>query len=142
MTFEAECPHIRKIALASPFRYRKDVIGVPQRPAEAVPQIPFAQESVAGFVVQLEKMQAQRDGIDSASGAYTFVPLEHPFAQITGVSAKLPLMNAIVGTKGAAALGNFVLTSPAEGPAIGPFREFTWIDPAAGLGAFPRGHLK
>ena len=142
MAFETQGPHIRKIALASPFRDRDNMIGVPQRPAEAVLEVPFTQEPVAGFVVQLKKMQPQRDRIDATAGAYTFVPLEDPFAQISGIGAEFPLIDAIVGTKGAAALGNFVRTSPAEGPAIGPLREFTWIDPAAGLGALPRGHLK
>jgi len=50
---QAECTHIREIALASAFRDRNDVIGVPKRFAAALAQFPLLEELAARGEVQL-----------------------------------------------------------------------------------------
>ena len=80
MAFQTEGPHIREIAFSPALRDGNNMVGIPQRPAEALLEIPLAQEPVPGFVVQLQEMQPQADGVEAATGAYALVPLENPIA--------------------------------------------------------------
>ena len=106
-----------EVAFASPFRDWNDVVGIPQRTPKAILEIPFAEKPIAGFVVELQKMQPKRDGVEAAAGAYAFVPFEDLLAQIAGVGTQLPFVDAGLGAEGPAAFGYFSVTAPAEGPA-------------------------
>ena len=102
MTQQAECAHIRKIALAAAFGDRDDVIGVPQRLAAALAQSPQLQELPPGRVVELAHIAPERYRVRPAPGAHAFVPLENLPAQISRIRAQFPIVNAGVGTKRAA----------------------------------------
>jgi hypothetical protein len=133
VAFQTEGPHIGKIALASALCDRDDMVGVPQGPAKTIIEVPIAQKPQARLIIELQKMQPQRDGVGAASGAYTLVTLEDFFAEIAGVGAEFPFVDTGLGAEGAAAPGDFCRTPPAEGPAIGSFGQFSRIDPAAGM---------
>jgi len=45
------------------------------------------------------------DGVDAADGADAAVPGEDPVAEVTGVGAQTPLVDAVVAAEGAAAAG-------------------------------------
>jgi hypothetical protein len=47
-------------------------------------------------------MFAHRFGIDPATNAYAAIPRKHLLAQVSGISAQLPLMHAVRRAEGAA----------------------------------------
>jgi len=56
MTFQAERPHIRQVALSTAFRNWNDVIGVPETAAPVLLQLPFFQKLPARPVIELAKI--------------------------------------------------------------------------------------
>jgi len=64
------------------------------------------------------------DGVRLAEGADTAVASEDLVAEVAGVGAKAPLMNAVVAAEGATALGDDLkLTPAAQGKAIRALRQ-------------------
>ena len=60
------------------------------------------------------------DGVDVADGADAAIAGEYLVAEVAGVGAETPLMDAVVGTEGAAAFGeDFEFAPTAEGQAVG-----------------------
>jgi hypothetical protein len=114
---ETEGAEIVEVALAAAFGYGADVVGVP--------------EGVAGgdgaHAVETETGGPGRtsgsfegvvggDGVDVADGADAAVAGEDLVAEIAGVGAETPLMDAVVGAEGAAAFGHDLEVAPtAEG---------------------------
>ena len=94
VALEAERAHVGEIALAAAFRYRDDVVRVPERFPALFRESPFPEKFSPRHVVQAAHFFSKLSGIDSASGADAGVTLENLFAEITGIGAQLPLMNA------------------------------------------------
>jgi len=60
------------------------------------------------------------DGVDAAGGADASVAGEDLVAEVAGVGAETPLVDAVFGAKCAAAFGeDFEVTPTAEGQAVG-----------------------
>ena len=60
------------------------------------------------------------DGVDMADGADALVAGEDLVAEVAGVGAETPLMDAVVAAEGAAAFGEDLQFAPAaEGQAVG-----------------------
>jgi hypothetical protein len=60
------------------------------------------------------------DGVDVADGADTAVAGEDLVAEVAGVGAEAPLVDAVVGAEGAAAFGDdFEIAPAAEGEIVG-----------------------
>jgi len=111
------------------------MIRVPQRLAKAVLEFPFAKEFVSSLVVEFQKVRPQRHGIHPAPAANTSIAFKDPIAQIAGIGAQFPLMNARLGAEGSAPRWHFGSTTPAKRPAGRSFGQFAEVRPASRLGA-------
>ena len=129
VALEAESAHVREAAFATAFGDGEDVVGVPQVAAEA----PVFFELAAGCVIELAFVFAQGFGVEAARGAHALVAGEDLLAQIAGVGAQLPLVNAGVAAKCEAAGWDFAATAAARA-ALPPH-------PPAGLDA-ARAHTR
>jgi hypothetical protein len=111
MALQAEGAHVPEVALASAFGDGNQVVGVPEGFAEAsfpvLGQVPFEEEFVASSRVELEKVAAELEGVDTTLGADAFVAFENFLAKVGGIGAKLPFVDASVGAERAAAGGHF-----------------------------------
>jgi hypothetical protein len=85
VTFQAECSHIREIALPAAFGNRHTVVGIPQRLAALFAQPPFLQEFPSGGEIEAAQIAAKRHRIRPALGADSVVALQNLFAQVAGV---------------------------------------------------------
>jgi hypothetical protein len=126
VTAQAERAHVGEIALASALGYRHDVVGIPNMP----PSAPFLLKALAGGVIQLAFVLAQGFRIDTALPTDAPVTGENLFAQIAGVRAQPPLVDA-----GRAAESE---PSARNGRAAPPAQTTFPLDPTAGLGAARR----
>jgi hypothetical protein len=76
------------------------------------------------------------DGVDVTDGAAAAVSGEDLVAEVAWVGAEAPLMDAVVGTEGAAAFGeDFEVAPAAEWEAVGAFGKSVAGGSAAGEGA-------
>jgi len=76
------------------------------------------------------------DGVDAADGADAAVAGEDLVAEIAGVGAETPLVDAVVAAEGAAAFGEDLEFAPAaEGEITGPARESVGGGAASGKSA-------
>jgi hypothetical protein len=121
MTLQAECPHIRQIALAAAFHHRDDVVGVPQ----VSPAAPLLLELPPCLVVEFPLVFPERLRVDPTQPAYAAIARAHLRAKIAGVGAPLPFVDARRAAKREAAPGNFAAAPAARNPAP--------LDPSAGL---------
>ncbi len=118
---EAEGLEVGEVALASAFGYGEDVVGVPEGLAgrggfEAV-------EAEAGLAFgSAGSFEGGEDGegVGLAEGADAVISQKDLLAEVSGVGAELPLVDAEAGAEGAAAAGeDFELTPAAEGTSVG-----------------------
>lgn len=134
---QAKCAEVVEIALASAFGHGADVIGVPEAAAagdglHAVETKTGGAGSASGA---LERVPCG-DGVDSARGADATVAAEDLLAEIAGVGAQAPLVDAVVAAKRAAAFGEDLEIAPAaERQAVGAARQSGGRDVASGEGA-------
>jgi hypothetical protein len=135
MAEEAERSHVREVALAAAFRHGHDVVCIPKRLPAAFAQSPGFQKLAARSVVEFAEIAAQGYGIGGALGADAAVAREDLFAEIAGVGAQLPFMDAGLGAKGPAALWYFDAAPSTKSAAGGSAFEFRRRDPAAVLTA-------
>ena len=76
------------------------------------------------------------DGVDVADGADSVIAGEDLVAEVAGVGAEAPLVDAVVAAEGAAAFGqDFEVAPPAEGEIVGAERELFPRGAAAGQGS-------
>jgi hypothetical protein len=121
MAEEAEGSEVIEIALTSPFSYRADVVGVPEAAASgdglhAVEMQACRSCSAAG---SLEGVVGG-EGVNVADGADAAVAGKDLVAEVAGVGAETPLVDAIVAAEGAAAFGeDFEVAPAAEGKVVG-----------------------
>lgn len=99
MAEQAECTHIRQIALPSAFRDRHDVIRIPKRFAAALAKLPLFEESAARGEVQLAHIAPQRDRIHAALRANAPIARQYFIAQISRVGPQFPFVNAGFGAE-------------------------------------------
>src|SRR5271157_285820 len=102
MAHEAEGAHVGKVALAAAFHDGDNVVGVPQVMAAA----PVLFELSTGGPVEFALGLPQGFGVEAALRADAAIAREDPLAEIAGVGAQLPLIDAGVAAKGAATLGD------------------------------------
>src|SRR5262245_656725 len=122
MALEAQRAHVGEVALAAAFGHGHDVIRVPQ----VFPPPPVLLELAAGRIVELALVPAQRLRIESALGAHPVVALPDLLAQVAGIRAQLPFMDALRAAECVSTLGNLAAAAAA--------RHAPPFDPAARLG--------
>jgi hypothetical protein len=121
VTEEAEGSEVVEVALASAFGYGADVVGVPQGAAggDGLHAVEMQTGGAGGTTGSLESVVGG-DGVDLAGGADPAVASEDLVAEIAGVGAETPLVDAVVAAEGAAAPGeDFQIAPAAEGKVIG-----------------------
>ena len=120
---QAEGAEVVEVALASAFGYGANVVGIPE--AAAGSDGLHAIEAEAGGAVWASgSFEGVVDGygVDVADGADSAVAGEDLVAEVAGVGAETPLVDAVVGTEGAAAFGeDFEVAPAAEGEIVGAF---------------------
>ena len=133
MAEQAEGAEVVEVALASAFGYGADVVGVPEAAAgdDGLHAVEM-QASCAGGAAGSFEGVVGGDGVDVADGADAAVAGEDLVAEVAGVGAETPLVDAVVGAEGAAAFGEDLEIAPAaEGEAVGAFGR-VWDGSAAG----------
>ena len=125
MAGEAEGAEVVEVALAAAFGYGADVVGVPQAAAggDGFHSVKAEAGGAGGAAGSLEGVVGG-DGVDAADGADAAVAGEDLVAEVAGVGAETPLVNAVVTAEGAAAFGeDFEIAPAAEGQAVWAERE-------------------
>lgn len=130
MTTKAEGANVGEVALAAAFDDGDDVVGVPERFARAGAETPVREERRSRSAAREAKCAGGGDGVGTAVGADAAVAFEYLLAQVGGLGAQLPLVNAELGAEGEAAFGNFERAPAAEAPAIWAARDGFAVDPA------------
>ncbi len=120
---ETEGSEVVEVALASAFGYGANVVGIPQAAAgsDGLHAIE-AEAGGSGWASGSFEGVEGGDGVDVADGADSAVASEDLVAEVAGVGAETPLVDAVVGTEGAAAFGeDFEIAPAAEGEIVGAF---------------------
>ena len=121
MAQQAECAQVVQITLAAAFGHGEDVVGVPERAArrDGTHSI-HAQTLFASRAPGTFERGEDGKGIGITDRAPAFIAREDLVAQVPGVRAQAPLMNAEVGTEGSAPLCEDLQIAPtAERKAVG-----------------------
>lgn len=124
MAEEAEGAEVVEVALAAAFGYGADVVSVPEAATggdgfHAVE----TQACRSGWASGSFECVVGGYGVDVADGADAAIASEDLVAEVAGVGAETPLVDAVVVAEGAAAFGeDFQLTPAAEGEAVGTSR--------------------
>ena len=145
MARQAEGAEVIDIALAAALGYRQDVIGVPER-AAAGDELHAVQREACGSAGPSRALEGviDGDGIGSAEGADAVIAGEDLVAEVAGIGAQTPLVDAEVRAEGASTTGQDLKVAPAaEGEPIGTFGQGGGFGAAAGEGAgfgILRGH--
>ena len=110
---EAEGAEVVEIALATAFGYGTDVVGVPERAAggDGLHAVEMQAGGAGGAAGSFERVVGG-DGVDVADGADAVVAGEDLVAEVAGVGAETPLVDAVVAAEGAAALGEDLEFAP------------------------------
>jgi hypothetical protein len=114
---EAEGAEIVEVALAAAFGYGTDVVGVPEGAADGDgAHTVEAETGGSGRASGSLECCVGGDGVDVAAGADAAVASEDLVAEVAGVGAEAPLVDAVVAAEGAAAFGeDFEVAPAAEG---------------------------
>ena len=118
---QAEGAEVVEVALASAFGYGAEMVSVPQASAgrDGLHAIEVQAGDAGGAAGPFEGVVGG-DGVDAADGADSLVAGEDLVAEVAGVGAETPLMDAVVGAEGAAAFGEDLQFAPsAERQAVG-----------------------
>jgi hypothetical protein len=125
VTEEAEGAEIVEVALAAAFGYGEDVVGVPEASARGNRlHTVEAEAGDAGGASGSFEGVVGGDGVDATGCADAAVAAEDLIAEVTGVGAETPLVDAIVGAEGAAAFSeDFEVAPAAERQVVGAERQ-------------------
>ena len=118
---EAEGAEVVEVALAAAFGDWTDVVSVPEA-ATGCDRLHSveAEAGGAGWASGSLEGVVSGDGVDGAYGADAAVAGEDLIAEVAGIGAETPLVNAVVAAEGAAAFGeDFEIAPAAEGKVIG-----------------------
>ena len=134
---QAERAQVVEVALAAALGYWEDVVSVPERAAAGDELHPVERQAGdAGFATGSLECRVDRDGIGLAEAADAAIAGEDLVAEIAGVGAESPLVDAVVGTEGATPFCQyFKFTPAAERQAVGSGWELVPLGAAAGQGA-------
>jgi hypothetical protein len=121
MAEEAEGTEVVEVALATAFGYRADVVGVPQAAARGDGLHAVEMETGgAGRTAGSFEGVVGSDGVYRADGTDAVVAGEDLVAEVAGVGAETPLVDAEVRAEGASAFGDDFEIAPAtEGQIVG-----------------------
>ena len=117
---ETEGAEVVEVALAAAFGDWTNVVGVPEAAAggDGLHAVEIQAGSAGRTPGSLEGVVGG-DGVDLADGADAAITGEDLVAEVAGVGAEAPLVDAVVGAEGAAALGEDLEIAPAaEGKAV------------------------
>jgi hypothetical protein len=131
MASQAEGADVLKIAFASSFDDRHDVVRIPQRFARSRAQAPEGEKGCPIGAAGESKITRRCNRIDSADRAYATVTFEYSLAEIGRLRAKLPLVHAERRAKRVSPPRDFKGTPSADSTAIRTARMQFAIDPAA-----------
>jgi len=134
---QAEGAEVFEVALAAALGDGTDVVGVPEG-ASAGDGFHAVERKAGGAGCAFRSLQSfvDGDGVGAAEGADPAVAGEDVVAEVAGIGAQTPLVDAVVGAEGTAAAGeDFELAPAAEGKAVGAGGEFAASGAAAGEGA-------
>jgi hypothetical protein len=118
---EAEGAEVVEVALAAAFGYGADVVGVPEAAAcgDGLHAVEI-EAGGAGRAAGSFESVVGGDGVDVTDGADAVVASEDLVAEVAGIGAETPLVDAVVGAEGAAAFGeDFKIAPAAEGQVVG-----------------------
>ena len=118
---ETEGAEVIEVALASAFGYGADVVGVPEAAAGGDGLHAIEAEACgSGWASGSLESVVGSDGVDVADGAEAAVAGEDLVAEVAGVGAETPLVDAVVAAEGAAAFGeDFEIAPAAERKVVG-----------------------
>ena len=122
---ETEGAEVVEVALAAAFGYGADVIGIPEGAAggDGLHAVEMQAGCAGGAAGSFERVVGG-DGVDVTDGADAVVAGEDLVAEVAGVGAETPLVDAVVAAEGAAAFGEDLEVAPtAEGEVVGAERE-------------------
>src|ERR1700733_14055685 len=114
MAAQAERAQVRQVALAAAFDDGDDVVGFPEGAAGEAGQVPEVEQARAGCAARALQDARGDEGVDSTTAADAAIALEHLIAEVAGVRAHAPVVDAAVGAEGAAAFRNFGRAPAAE----------------------------
>ena len=120
MAEEAEGAEVVEVALAAAFGDGADVVGVPETAAggDGLHAVEAEAGGSGGTASAFEGVVGG-DGVNVADGADAAVAHEDLAAEVAGVGAETPLVNAVVAAEGASALGDDLEFAPtAEGESV------------------------
>ena len=140
MAAQTERAEVVEVALPAAFRDGNDVVGFPEGHARAATGLPLFEKPLAALAAGVAQGTPGSDGVDATLGTTAAVAQENLLAQIGGLGAQPPLVDAIRGAEGEAAARDFERTPAAETAAIGSARNRFAVDPSAGHGA-RKAHL-
>jgi len=134
---ETERTDVVQIALAAALGYGQDVVRVPEAAAAGDGFHAIKTETGgSGWASGALESSVGGDGVDMAGGAKATVAGEDLVAEIPGVGAETPLVDAVVAAKRAATLGeNLKLAPAAERQTIRTFGKSVAAGAATGEGA-------
>ncbi len=114
VAWEAEGAEVVEVALAAAFSDGADVVGVPEGAAGGDGlQAPKLEGFDASGAAGALEVGVGGDGVGGAEGAEAAVAGEDVIAEVAGVGAETPLVNAEIGAEGAAARGEDLHEAPA-----------------------------
>jgi len=134
---EAEGAEVVEVALAAAFGDWTDVVSVPEAATgcDGLHAVE-AEAGGAGWASGSLEGVVGGDGVDGAYRANAAVAGEDLIAEVAGIGAETPLVDAVVAAEGAAAFGeDFEFAPAAEGEIVGTDGESMARGAAAGEGA-------
>ena len=137
MTEKAERTDVLQIALAAALGYGQDVVRIPQAAAAGDGLHPIeAETGGARWASGSLESSVGGDAVDMADGAAATIASENLVAEIAGIGAETPLVDAVVTAEGATAFGkNLKLAPAAERQTVGPLRKSVARSAATGQSA-------
>lgn len=140
VTLQAKRAHIGEVALASALPYRNDMVGIPQ--AFAAAETPLRYGANARCPAQAPDTRKLRQAVEPAHSADAPIAFKHALAQMSGIAAQFPFLNAPIGAKRLASLRNLQPAPAAKAAPIIAFREVRAVRTASGHGAYSTHSMK
>ena len=130
MAPQAERANVLKIAFASTFGNRQNVVRIPQAFTSAPPKAPVCEKQLSARSAGTSKLLGCCETIDPAYGTNAAIAQQNLFAKIAWLRPKPPLMHTEFGTEGVPAAWNFERTPSAQTPSIRSARNRLPVDPS------------
>jgi hypothetical protein len=131
---QAQGSDVFQIAFATALCHRDNVIRIPQRSSIQPLQTPTRQQLLPVRTARPLQIEISSAAIDPANRTDALVARKYLLAQIAGVSAKAPFMDAPVRAERESARRDFEVTPAAERTAILPSLEGSSVGKPAGHG--------